>query len=92
MTHICCSSVVVVVVFIDKQEDKSSWTPSYTQLPNLVVNALRRLMNVYAYINITHGMFVRPHCLFEMFVKDQSERSPRLAHSLARANPPNPRS
>jgi hypothetical protein len=23
--------VVVVVVFIDKQQDKSSWTPSYSQ-------------------------------------------------------------
>jgi hypothetical protein len=25
--------VVVVVVFIDKQQDKSSWTPSYSQPP-----------------------------------------------------------
>ena len=24
---------VVVVVFIDKQQDKSSWTPSYSQPP-----------------------------------------------------------
>ena len=28
--------IEVVVVFIDKQQDKSSWTPSYSQPPEII--------------------------------------------------------